>query len=99
MIPRAAILHPMLAMVLLTIVVGFVMYRRRFAEMVERRIHLQAVATAAQMSAVLQRTGAADNFRHLFETPMLFYAGALTIYAAQLTSPLYVALAECSRRS
>jgi hypothetical protein len=87
------ILHPVFAMVLLTIVVGIVMFRRRVAEMRERKIHPQAVASASQMMTQLTRTGAADNFRNLFETPVLFYVAALTIYAAQLTSPLYIALA------
>ena len=88
-----SILFPVLALVLLTIVVGIVMYRQRVAEMRARRIHPQAVASAAHMMARLERTGAADNFRNLFETPVLFYAAALVIYAAQLTSAKYVALA------
>jgi len=93
MTSRHAILVPMLALVLLTIVVGIVMYRRRVAEMRAKRIPPQAVATATQMAARLSDTCAADNFRNLFETPVLFYAAVLTIYAAELTSPLYVTLA------
>ena len=80
-------------MVLLTSIVGVVMFARRVAEMRERRIHPQVVASASQMMSRLTRTGAADNFRNLFETPVLFYAAALTVYAAQLSTPLYVALA------
>jgi hypothetical protein len=93
MTSRHAILFPMLALVLLTMVVGIVMYRRRVAEMRAKRIPPQAVATATQMAARLSDTCAADNFRNLFETPLLFYAAVLTIYAAELTSPLYVTLA------
>lgn len=89
----ATILHPVFAMVLLTSIVGVVMFAQRVAEMRERRIHSQAVASASQMMSRLARTGAADNFRNLFETPVLFYAAALTIYAVHLSSPLYVALA------
>ena len=89
----ATILHPVFAMVLLTGIVGVVMFAQRVAEMRERRIHPQAVASASQMMSRLARTGAADNFRNLFETPVLFYAAALTIYAVHLSSPLYVALA------
>ncbi len=88
-----SILHPVFAMVLLTSIVGVVMFAQRVAEMRERRIHPQAVASASQMMSRLTRTGAADNFRNLFETPVLFYAAALTVYAAHLSSPLYVALA------
>ena len=89
----ATILHPVFAMVLLTGILGVVMFAQRVAEMRERRIHSQAVASASQMMSRLARTGAADNFRNLFETPVLFYAAALTIYAVHLSSPLYVALA------
>ena len=60
--------------------------------MVTRRIHPQQVATATQMAARLEDTGA-DNFRNLFETPLLFVAAVLTVYAASLTSLPYVALA------
>jgi len=93
MTSRHAILFPMLALVLLTMAVGIVMCRRRVAEMRAKRIPPQAVATATQMAARLSDTCAADNFRNLFETPVLFYAAVLTIYAAELTSPLYVTLA------
>ena len=93
MISRHAILLPLLAYVLLTAIVAIVMYRRRVAEMVARRVHPQQVATAAMMAARLEDTGAADNFRNLFETPLLFIAAVLTIYAASLTSLPYVALA------
>jgi len=92
-IARNSVLFPLLAFVLLTALVAVAMYRRRVAEMVTRRIHPQQVATAAQMAARLEDTAAADNFRNLFETPLLFVAAVLTIYAASLTSPPYVVLA------
>ena len=88
-----AILQPVFAMVLLTIVVGITLYVQRVAEMRERRIHPQAVASTAQLMAQLTRTGAADNFRNLFETPVLFYTAALAIYATHVESLAYVALA------
>jgi hypothetical protein len=93
MISRSAILFPLLAYVLLTAIVAIVMYRRRVAEMMARRVHPQQVATAGQMATRLEDTAAADNFRNLFETPVLFVAAVLTIYAASLTSLPYVALA------
>ncbi|MET0204667.1 MAG: MAPEG family protein [Casimicrobiaceae bacterium] len=93
MTARNAILLPLLPYVLLTAIVALVMYRRRVAEMVARRVPPQQVATAAQMAARLEDTGAADNFRNLFETPLLFVAAVLTIYAAALTSLPYVVLA------
>ncbi len=88
-----AILFPVLAMAALTFAIGIVMARRRFREMRERRIRPQEVASAAVMSTMLKDTGPADNFRNLFELPVLFYTAILIIYSAKLATPLYIALA------
>jgi hypothetical protein len=88
-----AILYPMLAMVALTAIVAVTMYRRRVAEMRTRRVHPQKLALSAQMASALEDTRAADNFRNLFEAPVLFYVAMLTVYVTQITSPLYVGLA------
>ena len=87
------ILYPMLAMVVLTAIVAVLMFIRRAAEMRSRGIHPQRVATSAQMATALNDTRAADNFRNLFEAPVLFYAAVLIIYAAQLTGAAHLALA------
>ena len=63
-----------LVLVLLTLVVGLAMLTSRVREMRARRIHPQSVPTAATMAAKLEHTQAADNFRNLFETPVLYYA-------------------------
>jgi len=64
---------PAVAMVALTMVVWVRMYRTRIAQMKRERIHPQAVATSAQVAAKLTDSKAADNFRNLFELPVLFY--------------------------
>ncbi len=92
MIERA-ILFPALAMVALTIVVWFRMYSSRVAEMRRERIHPQAVATSAQMAARLADTRAADNFRNLFELPVLFYVALLVLALIGQVSPLSLLLA------
>ena len=74
---------PALAMVALTIAVWLRMYAMRIGEMKRERIHPQAVATSAQMAARLSDTRAADNFRNLFELPVLFY---LALVVAALTA-------------
>jgi hypothetical protein len=89
----AAILYPLLALVALTAIVAVTMYRRRVAEMRGRRIHPQQLALSAQRAAALEDTRAADNFRNLFEAPVLFYTAVLTVFAAGLTAPVYVGLA------
>src|SRR5690606_37355680 len=70
--PRAIFL-PAFAMVVLTLVVWARMYTVRLAQMKRERIHPQAVATSAQAAAKLTDSRAADNFRTLFEPPVLFY--------------------------
>lgn len=78
-----AIFLPAAAMVALTFAVWLRMYSSRVGEMRRKRIHPQAVATSAQMAARLEDTRAADNFRNLFELPVLFY---LALVVAALTA-------------
>lgn len=84
---------PALAMAALTFVVWWRMFFSRIGQMKRERIHPQAVATSAQSAARLTDSRAADNFRNLFELPVLFYL-ALVIAAmtAQVTA-LTLALA------
>ena len=86
---RHAIFLPVLAMVALTIAVWLRMYATRIGEMRRERIHPQAVATSAQMAARLSDTRAADNFRNLFEWPVLFY---LALVVAAMTAQTGVAV-------
>lgn len=70
----AYLLASCLAMVLLTFVVGARLLFVRVKEMREKRVHPQSASTSLQMAAKLQNVQAADNFRNLFEVPVLFYA-------------------------
>ena len=63
---------PFAAMVALTAAVWIKMYADRLGEMRARRIDPQALA-AARATAELERPQAAENFRNLFEVPVLFY--------------------------
>jgi hypothetical protein len=92
-VSAAAIFFPALAMVALTIVVWFQMYVRRVAEMKRERIHPQKVATSVQMAARLVDTRAADNFRNLFELPVLFYVALLVLHAIDHVTPMTLVLA------
>jgi hypothetical protein len=63
------------AMVVLVFSVGLRMLLSRIAEMKEKRMDIQvAAATSLQMGSHLQNVQAADNFKNLFEVPVLFYA-------------------------
>lgn len=86
-----AIFLPALAMVALTFMVFAAMFRRRMAQMKRDRIHPQKVATSQQAAALFTDSAPADNFRNLFEMPVLFYL-ALVVAAltGQVTTPVLV---------
>lgn len=68
------LLLSVLALVLLTLAIALRMFFSRVREMRRRRIAPHEVATSIQMVATLQDVQAADNYRNLFEVPVLFYA-------------------------
>lgn len=82
------ILLPAFAMAALTFVVWWRMYVMRIGEMKRERIHPQSVATSADMAARVKDTRAADNFRNLFELPVLFY---MALVVAALTGQVNAA--------
>ena len=89
---RAFVL-PVLAMALLTFVVWLRLYQTRIGEMKRERIHPQSVALSAQMAARLTDTRAADNFRNLFELPVLFYVALMAAALLQVQSMAFLVLA------
>jgi len=87
------IVWPGVAMVALTFVVAVVMYRRRVAVMKGERIHPQSVALSAQIAQRLTDTRASDNYRNLFELPVLFYFAIAIAVAAGVRDPWVLGLA------
>ncbi|AXK71630.1 hypothetical protein DWG18_04535 [Lysobacter sp. TY2-98] len=88
-----AIYLPGLAMVVLTAIVWWRMYTMRIAQMKRERIHPQKVATSAQAAALLTDSRAADNFRNLFELPVLFYLALVVADRIDRVDTISVALA------
>ena len=88
-----AIFLPAVAMVVLTFVVWLRMYVTRIGQMKRERIHPQAVAMSAQATAKLTDSRAADNFRNLFELPVLFYRALVVAAQAGLATTTVLALA------
>jgi hypothetical protein len=68
------LLGSVVALVALCFLVGLRLLYVRTIEMREKRVHPQAASTSTQMAAKLQDVQAADNFRNLFEVPVLFYS-------------------------
>jgi hypothetical protein len=87
------IFWPAVAMVALTFVVQMRMYVTRIGEMRRERIHPQAVATSAQAAARFKNTSAADNFRNLFEMPVLFYVALFVAFLSTQVGALTLTLA------
>lgn len=79
------------ALVALTFVVGVRLFYVRSQEMRQKRVHPQAASTSVLMAAKLQNVQAADNFRNLFETPVLFYALVATAIGTHHTPEWLVA--------
>ena len=71
-----------LALVLLTAAVGALVLITRLQEMRRRRIHPQAVSDSVKMASKLENVQPADNFKNLFEVPVLFYTLAAVAVAA-----------------
>ena len=63
-----------LALVLLMFAVGIAMLFTRVQEMRQKGIHSQAAANSLKMAAHLENVQVADNYRNLFEVPVLFLA-------------------------
>jgi hypothetical protein len=78
-------------LVLLTFTVGLRLLYVRSSEMREKRVHPQAASTSLQMAAKLQNVQASDNFKNLFETPILFYS-LVGIAIALNYTPVWLAM-------
>ena len=76
-----------LGMVLLTFLVGARMLHSRVQEMRRKRLHPQTAATSQTMAGRLENVQAADNFRNLFETPVLLYALVASAIAVSYVPP------------
>jgi hypothetical protein len=79
--------------VLLVAVVGACMYARRVGEVRARRINPQKLATSRGAAEILQDVAAADNFRNLFEAPVLFFAVCCALAITDGVTPAQLALA------
>lgn len=88
-----AIFWPMVAQVGIVVGVWIRLYFVRIGEMRAKRIPAQAVATTRAASQVLEDVGTADNFRNLFEVPVLFFAICLALAVTDLVTPIQLTLA------
>jgi len=88
------ILLPLLAQVLLTFLVWIYLYITRFREIQRKNLSPQQLAHRSGAQALLtDSSGPADNFRNLFEMPVLFYAAVLLSLVLLIQDELLASLA------
>lgn len=87
------IFWPAIAMVLLTILVTFRMFFERKRQVASEGIHFREIPSGSQMATRFADTRAADNYRNLFETPVLFYLALVVAFVTAQVSPLVLGLA------
>ncbi|HEX4480560.1 MAG TPA: MAPEG family protein [Rudaea sp.] len=64
---------PAVAMAVLTFVVAVRMFRTRMVQIKSEKIRLSTISTSSAAAAHLTDSRGADNYRNLFELPVLFY--------------------------
>ena len=84
---------PAVAMVALTIAVVFRMFFERKRQMIADRISFREIPSSSQMAARFADTRGADNYRNLFEMPVLFYVALVVAFVTSQVSPLVLGLA------
>lgn len=90
---QTSILWPMCAQAALTAAIWLWMYMIRLNEIRVRHIDPQSLSDVRAAAAILKNTAASDNFRNLFEVPVLFLAVCLAMFGTGLVTPLQVGLA------
>ncbi|MEO5565757.1 MAG: MAPEG family protein [Luteimonas sp.] len=90
---NTSIFLPALAMVALTVVVTFRMFFERVAQMRDGTLKMRDIPSGSQMAARFADTRAADNYRNLFEAPVLFYLALVVAFAIGHVTSLVLALA------
>jgi hypothetical protein len=91
MTPAQSITLACVALALLSSIVAVRMLIVRVGEMKAKRIDPQQIATSTQSAAKLQSMQASDNYRNLFEMPVLFYGMCALLLATGSASAFFAA--------
>lgn len=89
------ILHPMIGMMLLTLIVWLYLFAVRIPAMQKLQLPTQTYTTPDKTHELLPEDAAypANNLKNLFELPVLFYALCLMLFATGEVDAIYVAAA------
>ena len=91
--PQGAILGPVFAMVFLTFIVWVYTYIRRISFINRNRISPKDLAVPGALAELSPPavSNPSDNFKNLFEMPVLFYALALSLFITNQVDATYLA--------
>jgi hypothetical protein len=87
------IFWPAVAMAGLTFGVALRMFRVRIAQIKRDQIRLRSIATSREAAEKLTDSAPADNFRNLFELPVLFYVALCLAFVTMQVNALTLGLA------
>jgi hypothetical protein len=87
-----AIFGPFFATMLLTLFVWVYMYIRRISFIRSQKLRLQELTTPGMLAQISPAgiSNPSDNFRNLFEIPVLFYALVLYLFMTKQVDAMYV---------
>lgn len=83
--------YPVFALVFLSFVVAGKMFSDRMVEMKNKNFRLSVFKTSKDREALV-RVQAADNFKNLFEMPVLFYVLVVLLMVTNIYRPAYLYL-------
>lgn len=89
------LIHPLLAMMLLTMLVWLYMYYLRIGFSIRNRIHAQKLSTPEKCHTLLPENvnQPSNNLKNLFEAPIIFYAVCILVLITQHSDMTFVLLA------
>ncbi|MDZ8227274.1 MULTISPECIES: MAPEG family protein [unclassified Nostoc] len=89
---QEAIFSPFFATVFLTFIVWVYMYIRRISFIKSRKIRSEDLAVASTLAQISPPnvSNPSDNFKNLFEIPVLFYALVLYLFITKQVDAVYV---------
>lgn len=87
-----AIFSPFFAMIFLTLLVWVYLYIRRISFIAKKNIPSQDLAVPGTLAKISPPnvSNPSDNFKNLFEIPVLFYALILYLFVTKQVDALYV---------
>ncbi|MGB2426663.1 MAG: MAPEG family protein [Alteromonas sp.] len=89
-----AMIYPVLAMILLTMLVWIYMYYLRIGYSLKHKIHAQKLSTPEKCNTLLPEdvNQPSNNFKNLFEAPVIFYVMTILIIITNSTDSTFVYL-------